>query len=79
MTRDLGQSEASTYSPAVEAAFPRRGVCAFCGLDDQRHRVIDAIAERFRAGEDEDQIAEDYGIDPALVPVIAAEPATRRS
>lgn len=72
-----GQSRVSTYSPAVEAAFPRLGVCAFCGADDQRHRVIDAIAERFRAGESAAEIAEDYGIDAALVPVIAAEPATR--
>ena len=67
----------STYSPAVEAAFPLRGPCAFCGLDDQRHRVIDAIAERFRAGDSAEELAEDYGIDPALVPVIAAELATR--
>lgn len=46
-------------------------------MDDQRHRVIDAIAERYRTGEDAVEIADDYGIDPALVSVIAAEPATR--
>jgi len=74
---DVDQTGVSTYSPVVEAAFSRRGVCAFCGMDDQRHRVIDAIAERFRAGDSADEIAEDYGIDAALVPVIAAEPATR--
>lgn len=66
----------STYSPAVEAAFPRMGTCAFCGVDDQRHRVIDAIAERYRAGDSAQDIAEDYGIEPELVPIIASEPAT---
>ncbi len=66
----------STYAPAVEAAFPLRGLCAFCGTDDQRHRVVDAIAERFRAGDSAGEIALDYGISAELVPLIAAEPST---
>ena len=75
MSADTNYS-CSSYSPAVEAAFPTRGRCAFCGVDDQRHRVLDAIAERYRAGETAKEIADDYGISAGLVPIIAAEPAT---
>ena len=71
--RSLGPHPISTYSPAVEAAFPPRGPCVFCGRDDQRHRVLEAIADRFRAGDSADELAEEYEIDAALVPVIAAD------
>lgn len=42
--------------------FPRRGVCQVCGTDDQRHRVVDAIAELVLAGDDEEDVANDFGV-----------------
>ena len=37
-----------------------RGRCAFCGDGDARHRVADAITERVLAGDDPEEVAEDY-------------------
>ena len=39
-----------------------RGPCAFCGDDDARHRVLDAIQERVKAGEPAADVADDYGL-----------------
>lgn len=49
---------------AVDETFPRNGPCGFCGdtILGARHRVIDAITERLRAGEDEDSVAGDYDL-----------------
>jgi len=48
----------------VDAWFPRRGACQICGVPgaDQRHRVIEAIADAFNAGESEESLAYDYGV-----------------
>lgn len=48
----------------LDEHFPRRGPCLLCGVpgEDQRHRVVDAVAERVRAGDGEEEVAEDYGI-----------------
>ena len=49
----------------VDAWFPPRGPCLVCAVPgvDQRHRVIEAIADAVKAdpGSDED-IAQDYGV-----------------
>ncbi len=37
--------------------------CAFCGHPDARHRVWDAIRDRFLAGESLEALRLDYGID----------------
>lgn len=44
--------------------FPADGPCGICGdtILGQRHRVIDAIAGRIRAGDDPSSVAEDYGV-----------------
>lgn len=46
----------------LERWFPPRGPCALCGHADARHRLFDAIADRSRAGEAADALAEDYGL-----------------
>lgn len=48
----------------LDRHLPKRGPCLLCGVpgEDQTHRVIDAIAGRYRAGDDEQDIAEDYGV-----------------
>lgn len=48
----------------LDEHFPRRGPCLLCGVpgEDARHRVIDAIAERVRAGDAEEMVADDYGV-----------------
>lgn len=34
--------------------------CAFCGHPDSRHRLVDAIVNRHRAGESVEALADDY-------------------
>lgn len=60
-------------STHLDLHFPKRGQCLICGVpgEDQRHRVVDAIAERVVAGDDEEQVAEDYGVTVAAVRVAA--------
>jgi len=52
---------------------PFRGPCGLCGGPDARHRMYDAINERVRAGEGEEDVAEDYGMAPDVVLAIAAD------
>ena len=56
--------------PVLDEFFPPIGPCGMCGTAglDQRHRVVDAIAGRLAAGEDLEDVAEDY-----LLPVKAVE------
>lgn len=53
----------------LDRHLPKRGQCLLCGVpgEDQTHRVIDAIAERYRAGDDEIDLAVDYGVDVEAV------------
>ena len=41
--------------------FPPCGPCGICGGPDKRHRLWDAIRDRFRAGETAREIADDLG------------------
>jgi hypothetical protein len=51
-----------------DAAYPRRGPCAFCergagahpGRLDARHRLLDAIRSRHRAGDSVEILCRDY-------------------
>ena len=48
----------------VDQWFRRLGPCLLCGTPgvDQRHRVIEAIADAVKAGDGEEDVAEDYGV-----------------
>ena len=48
----------------IDRWFPRRGQCQLCGVPgaDQRHRVIEAIADAVNAGEGEEDLAFDYDV-----------------
>jgi hypothetical protein len=61
-----------TLPPEIDAAVPYSGPCGLCGGIEARHRVLDAIAERVRAGEPVADVAEDYGKTEAVVAAIAA-------
>lgn len=58
--------------PDIEAAMPPHGPCGLCGGPDARHRVIDAIASRVRAGDSEEDVAADYGYSVEVVDRIVA-------
>jgi len=58
--------------PEVDAAFPNSGPCAFCGGPEARHRVLDAIVERYRTGEPASDIAGDYEKPLAIVEDVCA-------
>lgn len=70
--RDLAESTATRLQQAADLLdrhLPLRGQCQLCGVpgEDQTHRVIDAIADRHRAGDDAASIAEDYGVPVEVV------------
>lgn len=60
-----------TLPPTLDAAMRYHGPCGLCGHPDARHRVIDAIASRVRAGDGPEETGEDYGISVELVELIA--------
>lgn len=60
-----------TLPPEIDAAVPYSGPCAFCGGIEARHRVLDAITERVRAGEPTADVADDYRKPLAVVEAIA--------
>lgn len=66
--REAVKHAAIAAIPDLDVHWPKRGQCLVCGVPgmDQRHRVIDAITERWRGGESVDEIARDYG-DPTAV------------
>lgn len=69
----LAQAVAAHADPALDAWFPQLGPCRVCGRPGlgQRHRVIDVIAGMLAAGEDPDDVAEDYGLPGAAVAAVA--------
>lgn len=57
----------------IDEEMPHYGPCGICGGSDARHRVLDAVAERVRAGDTPFLIAEDFGLSQYLVRRIGAE------
>lgn len=59
---------------ALDEFFPKLGPCGLCNVAglDQRHRVVDAIAEQLAAGEDADDVATDYGVTRDAVHAVSA-------
>lgn len=61
----ISSKEMRTVQPdPVDQWFPKRGQCQLCGVPgvDQRHRVIEAIADMVNAGDSEESVAADYGV-----------------
>ena len=65
------RDKAVAAAALVDRYFPRLGQCGLCGVpgEDQRHRVVDAVASSARAGEDPAGVfgVSDEAIDAALV------------
>lgn len=51
----------------IATHLPPRGPCGFCGCDDARHRILDAITGRVDFGEDPGVVAVDYGLPVSVV------------
>lgn len=70
----LAQVLAADADPALDEFFPKVGPCGICGTPglDQRHRVVDAIADRLAAGEWSHEVAEDYGLPLEAMAVVKA-------
>lgn len=65
---------AAHADPALDAFFPKLGPCGICSTPglDQRHRVVDAIAERLEADEDyPEDVAGEFGVTPEAVEAVA--------
>jgi len=56
----------------VDTTFPYSGPCAFCGGPEARHRILDTIVERHRAGESVAEIAWDYDAFGLVIEAICA-------
>ena len=62
----------------VDEHMPYNGPCLLCGDSDQRHRTLDAIADRLRntdeyTRESAREVADDYGLPVRFVGRIARE------
>jgi hypothetical protein len=58
---------------------PPAGPCAFCGLPDKRHRLLEAVAENFRAGGGSTtRIAAEYDVTKEAVEAAVALGRTTR-
>lgn len=60
--REKYMTKQVTPNESIDRAFPLQGLCVFCGTDDARHRTIDAIADRHKAGESISELAKDYDL-----------------
>lgn len=59
------------FLEAISQYLPYRGPCAFCGGSDARHRILDAIQDLINAGEANQEIAEDLGLEIELINLVA--------
>jgi Holliday junction resolvase RusA-like endonuclease len=67
--REAVKSAVLDAIPLIDDHFKKRGQCGVCGTPglDARHRLIDTINERVRAGDDIAFVADDYGINETAV------------
>lgn len=57
----------------LDEYMPPRGPCGICGGPDARHRTVDAIHSRCRAGESPESLAEDYNLPLIVIARILSE------
>lgn len=55
---------------AIDLYMPYQGPCAFCGFPDKRHRVLDSIVGRYRAGDSAKSIGPDFNLTEEAIAVI---------
>jgi hypothetical protein len=69
---------AAHSDPVLDEVWSDTGPCGICGTPGlgARHRVVDAMADRMRAGESAGEVAEDYGVPVAAA--LAVEAWSRR-
>ena len=68
------QDQQEAMEVEFDRYFPPRGPCAFCGHPDKRHRIIDVIAGRHKAGESLADLADDYDLPvEAMAAAVARE------
>lgn len=76
----LALAMAAHADPALDE-WPQLGPTSPCGLCGsglpQRHRIVDAIAEHLEAGEDPEDIADEFGFFPPEAVVTVREWAAR--
>ncbi len=71
--------EASRLNELLDRAFPKQGVCAFCDHQDARHRIIDAIQDRFKAGETVAELATDYDLPEDSIRIAVTTPPEKKT
>lgn len=54
----------------IDRHLPYRGACIFCGHPDARHRLFDAIKERYQAGDRVEDLAYDYRLAIELIEAV---------
>jgi hypothetical protein len=57
----------------IDRFFAERGSCAFCCDKDARHRVLDAIGSRTRAGDDVALLAKEYDVPEHAIRAVVGE------
>lgn len=65
--------EGQSLQDRIDQEMPYRGACGMCGSSDARHRVLDAVTERARAGDSLASLAADYNLSVELLERLAAE------
>ena len=58
----MTDTQPANSNELLDRSFPKQGKCAFCGRQDARHRVLDAIKDRHKAGDSIELLAEDYDV-----------------
>lgn len=65
------------YPKWLAEFLPPRGPCALCGDPEARHRMVDAIRARVRAGESVRFVAKDYEMPEPFIRRICARKRMR--
>jgi hypothetical protein len=71
-------SRPAAVREALSRFGPPAGSCAFCGLPDKRHRLLEAVAENVRAGGSPEFVARIYDVPLGAVNAAVALGRTTR-
>jgi hypothetical protein len=59
-----------TNEQKLDRFFPFRGPCGICGGPDARHRLWDAIQDRYGAAESIEELAKDYDLSAEAIEAV---------